>query len=62
VHEIHCPATSKAEYHMAKKNRSAMKDQVVYFTNGCPKEPIHGVSSSALIFTYRFCLVSREDL
>jgi len=37
VHEKHCSAMSMAEYHMTKKNRRVVKDQVVNFTNGCPK-------------------------
>jgi len=25
------------KYHMTKKNSMVVKDQIVYFTNGCPK-------------------------
>jgi len=31
------PPTSMVEYHMAKKNRKVVKDQVVNFVNGRPK-------------------------
>jgi hypothetical protein len=37
VQEKNFPTSSMVESHMTKKNRRVMKDQVVYFTNRCPK-------------------------
>jgi hypothetical protein len=37
VQEKNFPTSSMVEYHMTKKNRRVVKDQVVYFTNSCPK-------------------------
>ncbi|MGZ3625643.1 MAG: hypothetical protein ACXVB7_21390, partial [Ktedonobacteraceae bacterium] len=37
VQEKNFPTSSMVEYHMTKKNRSVVKDQVVNFTNGCAK-------------------------
>jgi hypothetical protein len=40
---------SMAEYHMTKKNRRVMKDQVVNFTNGCPEYLNFAQSSGSVL-------------